>query len=218
MYDMLGQSLESVGVTSGHLEPLADRGDGVLVLIRPHDDVPKSALLGLLIPQLFALLAEYNAQVAEVPQRMRLRVVVHAGEINIDSRGFYGRAIDVAIRLLDSQSVKRALRQAEGPLALVISEEIHSAIVCHGYVDARTYFPQVRVRIGGRQQRGWVHIPAQPDAPFASVATPFVRSALHSGFSSGADAEEQLQSQVASIIGRARTARGAVAAERGYPA
>ena len=37
----------------------------MLILIRPHDDVPKTALLGRLIPTLTALLAEHNATAAE---------------------------------------------------------------------------------------------------------------------------------------------------------
>ena len=141
MYDLLGRSLEAVAITGNRLEPLTDRGDGVLVLIKPHDDVPKTVLLGRLIPLLATLLTEYNAQAAQPALRMRLRVVVHAGEVHLDSRGCYGEAIDIAIRLLDSPRVKQALKQAAAPLVLVISDEIYSGIVCHGYVDANTYFP-----------------------------------------------------------------------------
>jgi len=102
IYDLLGQALEAVAITANHLEPLTDRGDGVLLLIRPHDDVPKTVLLDRLIPLLSALLADHNAEVASPALRIRLRAVVHAGEVHGDSRGFYGEAIDVAIRLLDA--------------------------------------------------------------------------------------------------------------------
>ena len=160
MYDLLGHALEAVAVTANRLEQLTDRGDGVLVLIRPHDDVPKTVLLDRLIPLLTAMLAEYNAQAAQPPLRMRLRAVVHAGEVHMDKRGCYGEAIDIAIRLLDAPRVKKALKQAAAPLVLVISNEIHSGIVCQGYVDANTYYPLVRVGVGKRRHRGWVHIPA----------------------------------------------------------
>ena len=82
MYDLLGRSLEAVAITGNRLERLIDRGDGVLVLIRPHDDVPKTILLDRLIPLLATLLAEYNARAAQPALRMRLRVVVHAGEVH----------------------------------------------------------------------------------------------------------------------------------------
>ena len=165
MYELLGHSLEAVAITGNRLEPLADRGDGVLVLIKPHDEVPKTVLLDRLIPLLTTLLAEYNAHAAQPALRMRLRAVVHAGEVHLDRRGCYGEAIDIAVRLLDSPRVKKALKQAAAPLVLVISNEIHSGIVCQGYVDADTYFPLVRVRVGRRRHRGWVHVPgSRPSA------------------------------------------------------
>jgi hypothetical protein len=163
MYDLLGRALEAAAITENHLEQLTDRGDGVLVLIRPHDDVPKTVLLDRLIPLLTALLVENNAAVTQPALRIRLRAVVHAGEVHSDGRGFYGEAIDVAIRLLDSPPVKKTLKQAASPLVLVVSEEIHSGIVCHGYVDGGTYRPLVRVRVANRQHRGWVHIPDAGD-------------------------------------------------------
>jgi len=165
MYELLARSLEAVGITGNRLERLIDRGDGVLVLIRPHDDVPKTVILGRLIPLLAALLTEYNARANQSALRMRLRVVVHAGEVREDGRGFYGEAIDVAIRLLDSRPVKRALKQTAAPLVLVVSHEIYSGIVCHGQLAAETYLPLVRVSVGSRRQRGWVHIPAPAGSP-----------------------------------------------------
>jgi hypothetical protein len=172
MYDLLWRSLEAVAITSDHLEQLTDRGDGVLVLIRPHDDVPKTILLDRLIPQLTALLAEYNMNVTHPALQMRLRAVVHAGEVHGDSRGFYGEAIDVAIRLLDSAPVKRALKQTASPLVLVVSEGIYAGIVSHGYVDSDTYRPLVRVRVANKQRRGWVYVP-DPGEPShaADIAT-----------------------------------------------
>lgn len=171
MYGLLASSLEAVAITGNRLERLADRGDGVLVLIRPHDDVPKTILLERLIPLLASLLTEYNAHAALPMSRIRLRAVVHAGEVRMDRRGFYGEAIDIAIRLLDSPPVKTALRQTSAPLVLVVSDDIYSGIVCHGYVDSDTYFPSGWVRVAGRRHRGWVHIPTP-------VASPTVTSAV----------------------------------------
>lgn len=176
MYDLLGRSLEAVAITANHLEPLTDRGDGVLVLIRPHDEVPKTVLLDRLIPLLTTLLAEHNGAVQDPALRIRLRAVVHAGEVHGDSRGFYGEAIDVAIRLLDSPPVKSALRQAASPLVLVVSEEIHSGIVAHGYVDGDSYRQLVRVRVFNKRHRGWVHIPDPGGPPALPVPKPGYRA------------------------------------------
>jgi hypothetical protein len=170
MYDLLGRSLAAAPITADHLEPLTDRGDGVLVLIRPHDDVPKTTLLDRLAPALNALLTAHNAAVTEPALRMRMRMVVHAGEVHDDSRGFYGEAIDVAIRLLDSARVKGALRQSPAPLVLVVSEAIYSGIIAHGYVDGERYRPLVRVLVTGKRHRGWVCVPSAsaPPAPLTS--------------------------------------------------
>ena len=185
MYDLLGRSLEAVAITGNRLEPLTDRGDGILVLIKPHDEVPKTVLLDRLIPLLATLLVEYNAQAVHAALRMRLRVVVHAGEVHVDRRGCYGEAIDIAVRLLDSPRVKKALKQTSAPLVLVISNEIHSGIVCQGYVDANTYYPLVRVGVGKRRHRGWVHIPD-------SVASPSIAGQVRGSRSAGAPCSSAL--------------------------
>ena len=208
MYDLLGHSLEAVAITGNRLEALSDRGDGVLVLIKPHDQVPKTVLLGRLIPLLATRLAEYNAQAAQSPLRMRLRVVIHAGEVHIDSRGCYGEAIDVAVRLLDAPRVKKALKQATAPLVLVISDQIHSGIVCQGYVDASTYLPLVWVHVADRRYRGWVHIPAPVASAMAAGLAPGSRAAGASVSSAPAIADERALYPVAAITGRPGVTRG----------
>jgi hypothetical protein len=109
--------------------------------------------------------------------------------------------------LLDAPPVKMALRQATAPLVLVISDEIYSGIVRHGYVDASTYFPLVWVRVAKRPRRGWVHIPAP-------VATPVVAIPVRGSWSAGASgssvltvADERAEYPVAAIIRRAAVTR-----------
>jgi hypothetical protein len=160
LYDVLERALSAAGIGPEHLEELGDRGDGALILIRPHDDVPKTVLFGRLIPVLTALLAEYNEAVTVPELRMRLRVVIHAGEVHEDGRGFYGDDIDVAFRLLEAPTVKRVLRQApQAPVVLVVSEEIWVGVVRHGYADGGLYRQRVQVRVGERLRRGRVDLP-----------------------------------------------------------
>jgi len=169
LYDLLERALDAAGISEEHLEPLTDRGDGVLVLIRPHDDVPKTVLFGRLMPILTALLLEHNRAVSHPALSLRLRAVVHAGEVHYDGRGFFGEDLDVAIRLLDSRPVKRALREAVvSPLVLVVSEEIFSGVVRQGYVDGGPYEQRVRVRVGNRQRRGWINIPVPGNSTWPS--------------------------------------------------
>jgi hypothetical protein len=110
------------------------------------------------------MLSDYNLSLPE-PERpsreLRLRVVVHAGEIHRDRNGYFGEALDVACRLLDSQRLKKCLRQVPAPLVVVVSEELYWSIVRHQYdgICHETFRPAVRIQVGGRRRRGWVHVP-----------------------------------------------------------
>jgi hypothetical protein len=204
VYDLLEHALEAVGITGDCLEPLTDRGDGILALVRSHDDVPKTALLDRLMPLLAAMLAEYNAQAKSPALRMRLRAVVHAGDVYLDRRGCYGEAIDVAIRLLDAPPVKRALRQSAAPLVLVISDDIYFAVVRQGYVDKDAYWPLVQVRVASRPHRGWVHFPSVGPAarPAPAGLSPLVRVPGAPGLAALAVAQKRAADLVAAILSR----------------
>jgi len=166
MYQLTERALRAALIGDEYLEPKSDRGDGVLILIRPVDEVPKTLILGSLIPALAGLLDEHNATVSRPELRMRLRAVVHAGEVHKDENGFYGNDIDAAFRLLEAPKLKKALKDTpESPLILVVSEEIYHSIVQQEYLDAGPFQPLVRVRVGHRIRRGWVNIPVPAAVP-----------------------------------------------------
>jgi hypothetical protein len=170
LYRLTERALASAGIAEKYLEPKADRGDGVMILIRPDDEVPKTVILGRLIPVLAALLSDHNATTTRPELELRLRAVVHAGEVHEDENGFYGDDIDAAFRLLEAPKLKKALADTpQSPLILVVSEEIYHSIVQQEYVDAGPFQPLVRVRVGHRFRRGWVNIPV-PAPPEPSGA------------------------------------------------
>src|SRR5689334_198400 len=160
LYQLIDRALRLTGITSSHLEPLTDRGDGALILIEPRDDVPKTLILGTLLPVLTALLLEHNKTMSRSDLHLRLRAVVHAGEVHQDTWGFYGDDIDTACRLLDTQGLRRTLEAVESPLVLAVSEEIFKGIVQQYYSDdEETYQPLGRIRVGNRSRRRWTHVP-----------------------------------------------------------
>lgn len=176
MYELLEESLLAGGGTEAYRDPLVDRGDGVLALLHPVDEVPKTTLLNQVIPTLSKLLAAHNALHPE--SRFRLRAVVHAGEVHYDGRGHFGEALDIAFRLLDAPAVKAALEQADAPVALVVSDDIYRCVVKHGYagIDVVRFDPLVTLHLAGAQHRGWVHVPADeavvtPRNEYASKAS-----------------------------------------------
>jgi hypothetical protein len=166
LYYLFDQALRSAGIRRRHRDRFTDRGDGLLALIHPVDQASKPIVLNRAIPALCRLLANHNASLAStgrLHEKLRIRVVVHAGEIHYDSNGCFGEALDIAFRLLDAPGVKKALRTAADPLILVISDDIYRTIVRHGYagIDFYAFHPLVNVHIAGRCYPGWIRTSRQ---------------------------------------------------------
>jgi len=174
VYRLVLEALRAAGIDEAHCDPFTDRGDGVLVLLRPVDEIPKPLLLIRLIPALAGLLVEHNDGISphEHPRVLRLRAVLHAGEVHHDGKGPFGEDLDIAFRLLDAPRFKAHLRSATMPLALVASEYIYRAIIRHGYggIDQEEFLPLVSVNVGDHRQTGWVHSPRPSGFPVAVPA------------------------------------------------
>ncbi|MCS7477767.1 hypothetical protein ACFFQW_49375 [Umezawaea endophytica] len=162
MYGALGQAFAAHGVGDADLDPPLDRGDGAIVLIRSSDRVPKTLLLESVVPEVSRVLGRHNAEFPDLA--IRLRAVLHAGEVHFDELGQSGEMLDVACRLLDAPRLKLALRETSAPLVLVVSDDLYWSVVHHGYdgIDAPSFAPLVNVQIGSVAQRGWVHVPDEP--------------------------------------------------------
>jgi class 3 adenylate cyclase len=163
IYELFDAALCSAGIHRRHRDRFIDRGDGILALIHPVDKAPKTILLSHVIPALNRLLADYNFSLSgasRTKRLLRVRAVVHAGEVHYDANGCFGEALDVAFRLLDATQVKRALQGAAEPLILVVSGDIYRSVVRHGYdgIDQHAYHSLVRVQIAGNSYPGWIHL------------------------------------------------------------
>jgi class 3 adenylate cyclase len=160
LYDLFDQALRTAGIHSRHRDRFTDRGDGILALIHPVDQAAKPVLLTRVVPALGQLLTDYN----RAHQPLRVRVVVHAGEIHYDGHGCFGEALDIAFRLLDAPGVKKSLRETADPLALVVSGDIYRTIVRHGYdgIDQDAFGSSVRIHVAGHCYPGWVRTPRLP--------------------------------------------------------
>ena len=165
VYRLVGEALAAAGIDDHQYDPFTDRGDGVLVLVSPADDSPKQALMGGLIQALTTLAAEdnteYNSGTAPAGQPrgvVRLRAVVHTGEVHFDDSGVSGEALDVAFRLLEAPAFKAYVRRRTAPLTLVASDEIYQSVIRHGF-DGDEFCPLVTVNVGDRRRKGWVYLP-----------------------------------------------------------
>jgi hypothetical protein len=201
MYEALIKALAVHGVGDDDIDRLVDRGDGVIALIRPSDWAPKTLLLGAVVPELSKLLTHHNARSPEVP--MRLRVVVHAGEVHFDERGQFGELMDVACRLLDAPRLKLALRETGAPLVLVVSGEVYWSVVHHDYdgIAGSSFAPLVNVQIGSLPRQGWVHVPDEPLTPAEQTVPPVAHASLVSGAMNTITSEETVAAAMASASG-----------------
>ena len=162
LYELFDAALRSAGVSARRRGQFTDRGDGLLALIDPAD---QELLFNLVIPVFGQLLANYNASLPDPGGRnrqLRVRVVMHAGNVHDDDNGCFGEALDIAFRLLDAPRVKTALKAAQGPVLLVVSSDVHNLVVsCFCGVTRHTASRLVTVQVAGHEYQGCIHIPAQ---------------------------------------------------------
>jgi len=165
MYDLVEEALVTAGIGEAYRDDLMDRGDSVLAMIHPVDQAPKTLLLDTVVPTLAMLLFRYNSRCSV--RTLRMRAVVHAGEVHYDDRGCFGEAVDLSCRLLDSRVLKKRLVHTDAPLILVVSEDIYSSVVRHGYegIDQHRFEQLIHVQMAGRRHRGWVNIPEAATIP-----------------------------------------------------
>ena len=127
-----------------------------LVLIPP--DVPKNLLAGPLPLELAAALEEHNAA-CEQQARIRLRAVLHAGEVRLDDYGAAGAAINLAFRLLESAALRSVLAGSPGVLALMASEWFFQEVIRHEPASSPADFRPVPVSVKETETTAWACLP-----------------------------------------------------------
>ncbi len=141
-----------------------DRGDGVLILVPA--EVPKSLFVESLPSALATALHAHNdAHTGQ--ERIRLRMALHAGEVNYDDHGVTAASINLAFRLVDSDGLKAALAGSSGVLAIIASSWFFEEVVRHSAIDPAAYRP-VRVHVKETSTSGWIFLPDrmhEPDDP-----------------------------------------------------
>jgi hypothetical protein len=133
-----------------------DRGDGVFVLVPA--EVPKALLAESLPPALVTALRAHNDGHPK-PERIRLRMALHAGEVHYDQHGVTAVAVNLAFRLLDAGPLKAALASSSGVLAVIVSSWFFEEVVRHG--DSAAGYRPVEVAVKETTTTGWICLPDQ---------------------------------------------------------
>ena len=165
-----------------------DRGDGVFVLVPA--EVPKSLFVESLPSALVMALRAHN-ETHSREERIRLRMALHAGEVNYDEHGVTAASINLAFRLLEASELKAALAGSPGVLAVIASSWFFEEVVRHSVAVADAY-RRVRVTVKETSATGWICLPdhitpageSMPDRLQAVAAVPLGRPviALHTAY------------------------------------
>ena len=139
-----------------------DRGDGILILVPA--ELPKGLLVESLPFELVNALHAHNSA-HQAQERIRLRMALHAGEVNYDDHGVTAGSINLAFRLLDSFWLKEALAGYSGVLAVITSSWFYEEVVRHSPVATVVAYHSVPVAVKETMTTGWICLPDQPYSP-----------------------------------------------------
>ncbi|MEG8277072.1 hypothetical protein [Streptomyces sp. AHA2] len=155
LYDVVDTTLLTAAVDeTARLR--ADRGDSVMELIDTATPVP--VLVKTLLTETPALLHSKNRLLA-TSARMRLRIVLSSGYVAVDELdGWVGSDLNHAVRLLNSDALRDALKQRDADCILCVSEDVYRGVVRHGPLGVRPEeFHRVTVETKEGPTVAWVH-------------------------------------------------------------
>jgi tetratricopeptide (TPR) repeat protein len=180
------------------------RGDAVVALAPANTD--KTAFVETALPALVTRLRVHNDTHPD-PQRLRLRVALHAGEVGYDTHGISSAALIRAFRLCDAPPLKAALAGSPGVLAVIASDGLFDDVIRHTPAVAPATWRPVPVTVKEADTTGWITLPDHPYPPDLAPAGTGGRGAGHprAGFRSGLGGvvPRQLPAAVRDFTGRA---------------
>jgi hypothetical protein len=135
-----------------------DRGDGIFILAGP--EVHKSVFAEIVPSALVAALCRHNGAHPD-PERIRVRMVLHAGEVTFDQHGVTAASVNLAFRLLECGPVKAELAASPGVLAVIASSWFFDEVIRHSTADPAEYHA-VPVAVKETTTTGWICLPDHP--------------------------------------------------------
>ncbi|MFA1551474.1 hypothetical protein [Actinomadura chokoriensis] len=130
-----------------------DRGDGALIIVPATVDC--DYCLDPLVHHLAVALRRYNRHASEAT-RLRLRLAIHFGHVQRDSRGVSGHAATHLFRLIEASAFKRALRNVGTDLGVLISDQLHNEAIQRGGMFNPSAYQPIRVSIKETRCTAWL--------------------------------------------------------------
>jgi hypothetical protein len=135
-----------------------DRGDGIFILAGA--EVPKSKFAEIVPSALAAALCRHNGAHPDL-ERIRVRMVLHAGEVIFDQHGVAAASVNLAFRLLECGPVKAELAASPGVLAVIASSWFFDEVIRHSRAATAEYHA-VPVAVKETTTTGWICLPDHP--------------------------------------------------------
>lgn len=155
-YDFLEDACTGSGAAWDRCQ-CQDRGDGSLVFLPPDADLAR--LVREFPSLLHERLRRYNHASVEAA-RMQLRVAMHAGPVYRNRRGLAGDDITYLCRMLDAQSLRKAVSVSCAGTALSVSNRLYKDLVQQDPKLAdEVQFRHVRNRVQFTRLNTWLHVP-----------------------------------------------------------
>ncbi len=159
-------ALRAAGVSSTECER-QDQGDGQLIILPPGVDearVPPTLILAM-----HSALHRVNAVPGEAG-RLRMRVALAQGPVQIAPTGFVGAGVVDACRILDSDPPRQALkRHGEADLVVIVSADLYHQVFAQDYTAGLTgrEFQPVKVVMSAKGYRAdaYLYVPGASPAP-----------------------------------------------------
>jgi hypothetical protein len=131
-----------------------DRGDGILILAPAH--ISKTLFVDYLPDALAEALTRHN-RTHPVEERIRLRLALHAGEINYDEHGVTAASINLAFRLIDADALKMAFTKPS-VLAIVSSNWFYDEVIRHSESSLAKSYRPIEIANKETRARAWVRL------------------------------------------------------------
>jgi len=158
---LLTSALSSAGIDEAQYD-LHRSGDGWLVAVDAA--IGKPSILGAVVDQLAVGLQKQNNE-ATMAERLRVRLVLHAGDLLMDDRdgSLDGNVLVFAARLLNADGLRLLLRHASGPLLVCVSDAIYQQVIAqrHESLDPADYEPVWLECKDSIRRLAWVRVPGE---------------------------------------------------------
>lgn len=196
LYSALGHAFDRSGIPWDRCYQ-EGCGDGIFVLAPA--DVPKVLFVDGFPRALVEALQEHNDG-RRPEEQIRLRMALHAGEVQYDDHGVTGSAINLAFRLLDGVELKIALSQSVGVLAISVSSWFFEEVVRHSAASRPETYRCVEVKVKEVDTRAWICLPESSDSPF--VPLPRAELGQRKLAVAGGETNQTLPRDTTAFIGR----------------